>query len=197
MAHIETPRTDAGSLASMTNGYGIDDISAENTFMSPVKRDNDLVSQLRNNRGASLKTPRSRAPFGDRRNLPNAPGHGEFTPLLQSVTKKNLQRSGKQNGTAETPVFLKKGYKGAPSPALPAATPGLYSENSGSSFGTIEEETPVPQVASSSTQATPLAMLPKRDADGVLADQGNVLTLREQENVGSASMPHVISADDE
>ncbi|KAL8871377.1 MAG: hypothetical protein Q9174_002776 [Haloplaca sp. 1 TL-2023] len=184
MVQIDTPRTDAGSLPSMSNGYGIDDISAENTFMSPVKRDKDLVSQLRNNRGVSLKTPRSRAPFGDRRNLPNAPapGHGEFTPLLKSVTKKNMQRSGKHSGVAETPVFLKKGYKGASSPALPAATPGLYSENTGSSFGTIDEETPVPQVASSSTQATPLAVLPKRDADGVLANQGNGRTLREQEN---------------
>lgn len=183
MAYIETPRTDVDNSTSMANGFGIDDISAENTFMSPSKRENDLVSQLRSHRGVSLKTPRSRAPFGDRRNLPVAPGHGEFTPLLKSVAKNNLQRSARQNGVAETPAFLKKGYKGAPSPALPAATPGGYSENTGSSFGTTDEGTPVPQVASSSTQATPLAVLPKRDAEGVLADQGNVLTLREQENV--------------
>ncbi|KAL8700800.1 MAG: hypothetical protein Q9201_005257 [Fulgogasparrea decipioides] len=183
MTFAETPRTDAGTLTSMTNGYNIDDISAENTFLSPLKKENDLVSQLRNHRGVSLKTPRSRAPFGDRRNLPTAPGQGEFTPLLKSVAKKNLQRSGRRNGVAETPAFLKQDYDGASSPALPARTPGGYSENTGSSFGTTDDGTPVPQVASSSTQATPLATLPKRNAEGVLADQGNVLTLREQENI--------------
>lgn len=183
MAYIETPRTDAGNSTYMPNGYGIDDFSAENTFLSPSKKEKDLVSQLRNGGGISLKTPRPRPPFGDRRNLPVAPVHGEFTPLLKSVAKKNLQRSAKCNGVPETPAFLKKGYKDSGSPALPSATPGAYSENTGSSAGATEDETPVPQMASSSAQATPLAVLPKRDGEGVLTDQGNVLTLREQENV--------------
>lgn len=182
MAYTESPRTDAGNSTYMPNGYGLDDFSAENTFLSPSKKESDLVSQLRHGRGISLKTPRSRAPFGDRRNLPVAPVQGEFTPLLKSVAKKNLQRN-KPNGVPETPAFLKKGYKGADSPALPSATPGAYTENTGSSVGVTDEETPVPQIASSSAQATPLAALPKRDAEGVLTDQGNVLTLREQENV--------------
>ncbi|KAL8716883.1 MAG: hypothetical protein Q9225_005817 [Loekoesia sp. 1 TL-2023] len=182
MTFTETPRTDAGNSTYIPNGYGLDDFSAENTFLSPSKRENDLVSQLRHGRGINLKTPRSRAPFGDRRNLPVAPVQGEFTPLLKSVAKKDLQRN-KPNGVPETPAFLKKGYKGADSPALPSATPGAYSENTGSSVGVTDEGTPVPQIASSSAQATPLAALPKRDAEGVLTDQGNVLTLREQENI--------------
>ncbi|KAL8832954.1 MAG: hypothetical protein Q9170_004635 [Blastenia crenularia] len=183
MAYVETPRTDAGNSTYMPNGYGLDNISAENTFMSPSKREHDLVSQMRNGRGVSLKTPRSRVPFGDRRNLPVAPAQGEFTPLLKSVAKKNLQRSGKHNGVPETPAFLKRGYKGAGSPALPIKTPGTYSEDTGSSIGASDEATPVPQIASSSAQVTPLATLPKRNAEGVLTDQGNVFTLREQENI--------------
>lgn len=183
MAYSETPHTEAGNSTYMPNGYGIDDFSVENTFLSPSKKEKDLVSQLRNGRRISLKTPRSRPPFGDRRNLPVAPVQGEFTPLLKSVAKKNLQRSEKRNGVPETPAFLKKGYKDSGSPALPSATPGAYSENTGSSAGATEDETPVLQMASSSAQATPLAVLPKRDGEGVLTDQGNVLTLREQENV--------------
>ncbi|KAL8710461.1 MAG: hypothetical protein Q9220_004893 [cf. Caloplaca sp. 1 TL-2023] len=183
MAYVETPRTDAGNSTYMPDGYGLDDISAENTFMSPSKKEVDLVSQLRKNRAVSTKTPRSRQPFGDRRNLHVAPANGEFTPLLKSVAKQNLQKGIKLNGVPETPAFLKHGFKGTNSPALPAATPAAYSENTGSSVGAIDNETPVPQIASSSAQATPLAALPKRNAEGVLTDQGNVLTLREQENV--------------
>ncbi|KAI4253307.1 MAG: hypothetical protein LQ352_003774, partial [Teloschistes flavicans] len=183
MAYTDTPGAEAGNLTSTTTGFCIDDISAENTFLSPSKKEPDLVSQMRNHRGVNLKTPRSRAPFGDRRNLPVAPGQGEFTPLLKSVAKKNLQRAGRQNGGPDTPDFLKKGYKGAPSPALPARSLGGYSENTGSSVGTSDDGTPVPPVASSSAQATPLAILPKRNAEGVLVEQGNVLTLREQENI--------------
>ncbi|KAL8776970.1 MAG: hypothetical protein Q9194_002819, partial [Teloschistes cf. exilis] len=182
MEYIDTPGAGAGNLTSMTN-FGIDDISVENTFLSPSKKESDLISQMRNHRGVNLKTPRSRAPFGDRRNLPVAPGQGEFTPLLKSVAKKNLQKAGRQNGAPETPAFLKKGFKGDPSPALPARSLGAYSENTGSSVGISDDGTPVPPVASSSAQATPLAILPKRNAEGVFAEQGNVLTLREQENI--------------
>lgn len=185
---METPQTDAGNSTYMPNGYGLDDFSVENTFLSPSKKEKDLVSQLRNGRGISLKTPRSRPPFGDRRNLPLAPVQGEFTPLLKSVAKKNFQRSGKRTGAPETPSFLQKGSKGTDSPALPTATPGVYSENTGSSVGTTQDGTPVPPIASSSAQATPLAVLPKREGEGVLTDQGNVLTLREQENVNFRDM---------
>ncbi|KAL8652955.1 MAG: hypothetical protein Q9210_002380 [Variospora velana] len=183
MAYAESPRTDAGNSTYMANGYDLEDFSAENTFLSPSKKEKDLVSQLRDGRGISLRTPRPRAPLGDRRNLQAPPVHAEFTPLLKSVAKKNFQRSGKHDGVPETPAFLRKGYKGADSPALPTATPGAYSENTGSSIGASDDGTPVPQIASSSAQVTPLATLPKREGEGVLTDQGNVLTLREQENI--------------
>ncbi|KAI4144756.1 MAG: hypothetical protein LQ341_002579 [Variospora aurantia] len=183
MAYAETPRTDAGNSTYMANGYDLEDFSAENTFLSPSKKEKDLVSQLRNGRGISLRTPRPRAPLGDRRNLQAPPVNEEFTPLLKSVAKKNFQRSGKHEGVPETPAFLRKGYKGADSPALPTATPGAYSENTGSSIGASDDDTPVPQIASSSAQVTPLVILPKREGEGVLTDQGNVLTLREQENI--------------
>ena len=183
MAYPETPRTDAGD-STMPNGYDLDDISAENTFISPSKRDKDVVSQLlRNGRRTNINTPRSRVPFRDRGNLQTAPVRGEFTPLLGSVAKKNLQHNGKRNGAPETPVFLKNGYKGSNTPVLPTATPGAYSENTEGSLDAIDEETPVPQMASSSAQVTPLAALPKRDGEGVLTDQGNAMALREQENV--------------
>ncbi|KAL8846361.1 MAG: hypothetical protein Q9221_008540 [Calogaya cf. arnoldii] len=183
MAYPETPRTDAGD-STMPNGYDLDDISAENTFISPSKRDKDVVSQLlRNGRRTNINTPRSRVLFRDRGNLQTAPVRGEFTPLLGSVAKKNLQHNGKRNGAPETPVFLKNGYKGSNTPVLPTATPGAYSENTEGSLDAIDEETPVPQMASSSAQVTPLAALPKRDGEGVLTDQGNAMALREQENI--------------
>ncbi|KAL8844401.1 MAG: hypothetical protein Q9176_001311 [Flavoplaca citrina] len=185
MAYIETPRTDAGN-STMPNGFDLDDISAENTFISPSKKekDKDVVSQLlQNGRLNKQYTPRSRVPFRDRGNLQVAPVRGEFTPLLGSVAKKNAQQNGKRNGAPETPAFLKNGYKGSNTPILPSATPGACSENTEGSLDAIDEETPVPQMASSSAQATPLAALSKRDGEGVLADQGNAMALREQENI--------------
>ena len=195
MAYIETLGTDAGNSTYMPIGYGLDDISAENTFISPSKKDKgkDVASQpLRNGRRLGINTPRSRVPFRDRRNLQTAPGQGEFTPLLGSVAKNHLQRNGKRNGVPETPAFLKNGYKGSNTPVLPSATPGAYSENTGSSLGAVDEETPVPQIANSSVQATPIVTLPKREGDGLLTDQGNAMALREQENVCPPSNFHYI-----
>lgn len=188
MAYIDTPRTDADATY-MTNGHNLENFSVENSFLSPLKgKDGGLVDQLRAGRGINLKTPRARVPFADRRNLPAVPGRGEFTPLLQSVARKNLERNGKLSGAPETPAFLKASYKGGDSPALPAVDQSVvYGSDLGSSILGENDGTPIPQVTSSSAQSTPLAVLPKRDAAGVLADQGNVMTLREQENVGLAS----------
>jgi len=184
MAYIDTPRTEADATY-MTNGHNLENFSVENSFISPLKGKDDLASHMRNGRGISLKTPRAqRVPFADRCNLPVHPGRAEFTPLLQSVAKKNLERGSKINGAPETPAFLKASYKGADSPALPGVeASGLYGSDFGSSVLGENDGTPIPQVASSSAQSTPLAVLPKRDATGILNDQGNVMTLREQENV--------------
>lgn len=184
MAYIETPRTDAGNATYMSNAHNLENFSVENSFLSPSKSRDDLVSQLRNGRGLSLKTPRSRVPFTDRQNQPKAPLRGEFTPLLKSAARNSMLQKGKLSGAPQTPAFLKAGYKETNSPALPTAEiSAMYGDDTGSSVGVEGDGTPVPHVASSSAQSTPLAVLPKRDADGVLADQGNMMTLREQENV--------------
>lgn len=50
--------------------------------------------------------------------------------------------------------------------------------------GMTEEPTPLPQVASSSAQSTPLPTLPGRDGGGgVLNDGQKMMTLKEQEKV--------------
>ncbi len=188
MAYIETPRTDAGNATYMTNSHDFENFSVEPSLLSPLKRKDDIVSQLRNGRGISLKTPRARVPLADRRNLP---GRTEFTPLLQSVARKRLERNGngKLGGAPDTPAFLKASYQGGDSPALPGGdVSGVYGSDMGSSvLGDGDGDgTPMPQVASSSAQSTPLAVLPKRDAAGALTDQGNMMTLREQENVRAA-----------
>ena len=184
MAYIETPRTDTANATFVNNGHDFENFSVEHSVLSPIKRSEDIVSLMRNERGISLKTPRARPPLADRRNLPAARKSSEFTPLLQSVTKRNFERTGKSNGVPETPAFLKAGYRGNESPALPGGdTSAVYGSEFGSSVLGENGNTPMPQVASSSAQSTPLAVLPKRDTTGVLNDQGNLMTLREQENV--------------
>ena len=182
MAYIETPRTDAGDATFMTNGHDLENFSVEPSLLSPLKRKENLVSQMRTGRGNNLKTPRARVPLADRRNLP---GRAEFTPLLQSVARKKLERNGKLGGGLETPAFLKASYQGGDSPALPGDISGVYGSDMGSSVLGDAEGTPMPQVASSSAQSTPLPTLPNRDAAGALTDQGNMMTLREQENVSA------------
>lgn len=183
MAYIETPRTDAGNATFMTNGHNLEDFSIENSFVPPSKND-DLLHQMRNGRGLNLKTPRTRKPLANRRNLPNVPKPGEFTPLLKSVAKNNLNRNNKLRDGLETPAFLKNGLKGGDTPAMPGTESSrIYGEETASLAEGDNEGTPVPQVASSSAQSTPLA-LPQRDAGGVLTTEGNAMTLREQENVG-------------
>ena len=193
MAYIETPRTDAGNATYMTNGHDFENFSVEPSLLSPLKRKDDIVSHMRSGRGMSLNTPRARVPLADRRNLP---GRTEFTPLLQSVARKRLERNGKVGGAPETPAFLKASYQGGDSSVLPRGdVSGLYGSDLGSSMVGDGEGMPMPQVASSSAQSTPLAVLPKRDAAGVLADQGNMMTLREQENVSANSNLTTMNAD--
>jgi len=184
MACADTPRTDAGNATYMSNGQNLENFSVENSFLSPLKRKDDIISAMRSERGISLRTPRARVPFSDRRNLPTAPGRGEFTPLLHTVAKKNLERNAKLSGAPETPAFLKAGYQGSASPALPGGEASvIYGSELGSSVVGDSDGAPMPQIASSSAQSTPLATLPKREATGVLNDQGSLMTLREQENV--------------
>jgi hypothetical protein len=181
MAYMDTPQTDAGNATYMSNAYNLDDFSVENSILSPPKHKDDLVSQLRKGRGTSLKTPRSRVPFTDRRNLPTA-SRGEFTPLLQSAVKNNVLRKSKLGGGPQTPsIQQNRDPKRVAIP--PVEHLALYEDDTGSSAERMGDGTPVPDFASSSI-VSPLPDFPKRDAGRVLNGQGNVMTLREQENVG-------------
>ena len=91
--------------------------------------------------------------------------------------------TGSGRGGLKTPAALKPGYKFDNSPALPEASSLYEGVDSSEVTG---HGTPVASVASSSAVSTPLAILPKRGADGPL-DGGNMLTLREQEAVSPVS----------
>lgn len=186
MAYVETPRTDAGNATYVSESHNLENFSVEPSLLSPLKRKDDILSQMRTGRGLNLRTPRgARHPLAERQNLPTRPGRNEFTPLMRSVTKKNMERKAKGNGVPETPAFLKTNNLGSDTPALPGSeNSAMYATELGSSMLGENNSTPIPQVTSSSAQSTPLAALPKRDAAGVLNDQGNLMTLREQENVG-------------
>lgn len=183
--YIDTPHTTA-DISCLTNGIGrLDELSPEKSFASPAKG-RDLVQSLRNGRGLSLTTPRAgaRDPL---RLLPNAAGKkGEFTPLMMSVTKKNhMRRTSGAKAGAQSPSFLNSISNG-PMPALPRTGDDshIYEERTSSSAGDTANETPMPQaVMSSSAQSTPLAQLPGRDGRGGVVGDGNMMTLREQENV--------------
>lgn len=180
--YINTPQTTDASY--LTNGVDeLGDLSPEKTFLPPSQK-KDLISQMRNakSQGMNLKTPRagSRDPL---RLLPNGnQARSEFTPLMKSVTRNNIARrlSGKKSSASGTPSYLKGGY----TPALPklADLSHLEGENTSSSAGNAVDDTPMPHHASSSIQSTPLAQLPHRDAGGLIND-GNMMTLREQENI--------------
>lgn len=83
----------------------------------------------------------------------------------------------KLNGALSTPALLKPGYK-FDSPALPEASMMMDEQTNSSSVG---QDVSLPPAVSSSAISTPMA-LPKRGQEGIL-DNGNVLTLREQEAV--------------
>lgn len=194
--YIDTPQTTAGDKTYLTNGLDrLDELSPEKSFASPSK-DNDLLRQIqmtRKGNGLDIKTPRAggRAAL---RTLPNgALPKGEFTPLMKSVAKKNLMRraSGRGSALLETPAGLANGYKSnGQTPALPRGDLSqLYNDNTSSSVGDDAHATPLPQVATSSSQSTPLAQLPGRDGHGGVVGDGNLMTLREQEHVSIPSFP--------
>ncbi|KAK6364507.1 hypothetical protein LTS17_012130 [Exophiala oligosperma] len=183
MDYIHTPaQTHESSF--MTNAGGrLEDVSPEKSFHVP-SQGADLISQMRSAKlhsGASLKTPRAgtRDPL---RLLPNGnQGRSEFTPFLKSGTKENIARrlSGRKQATANTPSYLN-----GRTPALPRLSDlsRLEGEYTSSSAGRAVDDTPIPHHPSSSVRSTPLAQLPSRDAGGLVND-GNMMTLREQEGI--------------
>ncbi|OAX81608.1 hypothetical protein ACJ72_04051 [Emergomyces africanus] len=198
LPYIDTPRTEIDANATyMTNGFrsaarhnlsALD--SVENSFQSPSK-DRDLIKDLENGRSQkrskfSQKTPRvssqqhpTRNALHNRRNLPTVPPpKGEFTPMLNSASRNNFIRHGNTSrwGTGlETPGYRSNGN----TPGLPNMDMTGYGDESTNLDG---DPTPVPQMASSSAQSTPLPALPGRNGT-VIGDGHNMMTLREQENV--------------
>lgn len=202
--YIDTPRTEVdGNATYLTNGFrsaGKGNLSAldsvENSFQTPSK-DEDVLKVLgdgrrRSSGGFKLGTPRAgtgpkstKSALNDRRNLPAAaPAKGEFTPMMKSATKNNYLRNMSTTrgaGGPKTPAYLRASYRSnANTPGLPPMDmTGIDEEDA-----TDDQPTPLPQAASSSVQSTPLPFLPGRDGGGVLSD-GQNMTLKEQENVGS------------
>lgn len=201
LPYIDTPRTEIdGNATYLTNGFrsvGRTNLSAldsvENSFHTPSK-DNDVLKGFDEGRrrvsgNMKLGTPRAvSGPKSTRsalRHLPAAgPAKGEFTPLMKSATKNNyLKNVPGIRGTdgPRTPGYVRDGNRaGGNTPGLPPIDmSGIYEEDA-----TVDQATPLPQVASSSVQSTPLPGLLGREGRGVLGD-GQNMTLREQERVSA------------
>ncbi|EAS36536.3 spindle-pole body protein [Coccidioides immitis RS] len=198
--YIDTPRTQVGNATYLNTGFrsttrhnlsALD--SLENSFHSPSE-DRDLLKSGENKRSRksddfSLRTPRAgpaprsaKGGMQSRRNLPTAAiPRGEFTPLMKSVTKNNfLRNTGK--GGPETPAFLRNDYRDPNTPGLPRIEASeIYEDRSMNSINE-NDATPIPEVASSSPQSTPLPVLPSRNGGGGVLGDDNMMTLREQES---------------
>lgn len=197
LPYIDTPRTEVdGNATYLTNGLrsaGRHNLSAlESSFHTPSKDEDVLAAGRRRSSNAfKLTTPRAgsgpkstKSALNDRRQLPTAgPAKGEFTPLMQSVTRNNAMKNMFSNrGAADpkTPSYLRAGHRSnANTPGLPPMEMTDIDEED----TTDNQPTPLPQVASSSAQSTPLPTLPGRNGEGVLNDGQNMMTLKEQEKV--------------
>ncbi|KAK2738824.1 hypothetical protein FQN55_000380 [Onygenales sp. PD_40] len=207
LPYIDTPRTEVDANATyLTHGFrsaarhnlsALD--SVENSFQSPSK-DHDIIKTLENGRNRkrsefSLNTPRvgsrlnpARNALHDRHNLPSVPPpKGEFTPMLNSATRKNFLRHGtstRRRSTHETPAIVRGGgYRSnRNTPGLPNMDMSRAYDDDSTNLDGDGDPTPVPQITSSSPQSTPLPTLPGRNGT-VMGDGHNMLTLREQENV--------------
>ncbi|KAF3926392.1 hypothetical protein AA313_de0204038 [Arthrobotrys entomopaga] len=170
-------------------GFSSPQFSPEKTFVQP-REDNLLRPGAVGNkntlpkRGPSLAlggpkstlniTTPSRPPLGDRTNRKS---NNEFTPLLKSVHKNNMNGNIDRinAAVARTPISLKhmEMYAGG-TPQLPR---GDSSGIDASSYN--DENTPIAQPADSSDVSTPI---PRIGGKGGVLDDGQ-LTLREQEKI--------------
>ncbi|KAL7923203.1 hypothetical protein ACQKWADRAFT_320216 [Trichoderma austrokoningii] len=179
---LDTPQSNFGDATYLGRQPDFADISQEASFLSPEK-DGDLLQQLRNggrSNGVNIRTPRQRAALADRRNLPSNVGGGEFTPLLKSATRNSTRRNGKENSTAvaATPAALRSLLEEDEMTPLPRMEGSAYSNRNASFL-----DNDFPPIASSAS-TTPMGPPPRRNIldKGPLQD-GNQLSLREQENV--------------
>ena len=177
---LDTPRTNIGDATYLSRAPDFADISQEVSFQSPGK-DGNLLQQLRQGRsnGIDIRTPRRRGPLADRRNLPPSVGGAEFTPLLKSATRNSIKRRGKENDATvlNTPALDRIDEDDVT--ALPRMDTSIYTGSRNQSY----LDNTLPQVETSSAASTPLALPPRRGADKDPLNDGNQLSLREQENV--------------
>ena len=167
MAHLlDTPRTEVGDMTRFTTNEP--SFSIEETFHAPTDRDN-LFKQM-----GGARTPR--AQLTARRNLS---AKNEFTPMLKSATaNRTRQVNGLLDGKITTPIAMKPGFQVSNTP-LPE--PSMFDVQSSSFADSVDERTQLPD-PNSSTMSTPMA-LPRRAEGEMDNGNGNVLTLREQEDV--------------
>ena len=183
MALSKIATTDAENATHLLDTQSTYDHPTEHSSIWPIKTDSDLILQLDDHHGTKLRTPSMRRPFTNRRNVTATPSQ-EFTPLLKSITKRNTFRAARVISASHTPAFLRAGYEGKESPALQAPeSSAIYEDETRSSINAQHEPVPKVSIESSSAQSTPLAVLPKRNVEGVVNDQGTMMPLREQENV--------------
>ncbi|KAI0517746.1 hypothetical protein F5B22DRAFT_602196 [Xylaria bambusicola] len=176
---MDTPRTNVGDATYLGRQPPDFDLTLEPSFHAPSK-DNDLVQQLRNGRAANLRTPRgSRAPFGDRRNLPAGLGGSEFTPMLKSATRNSARKRGKENTNGLTTPALGKINEDMDMTNVPVES-SLFGPSRNLSY---VDATPLPEADASSTASTPLVLPTRRGGNQGPLQDGNQLSLREQEKV--------------
>lgn len=167
---IGTPKPDATTTSFNSEDFdGLNQLGIEASFVAPQK--NDILSRGR--RQYDLATPRGgRGPL---QLLPNGaqarPGRAEFTPLMKSAAKNNMSKKLSMSARRKTTI------PDTPGMALPRLEESMVSNSS----ATRNDYTPMPQQVSSSVASTPLAQLPARD--GAVVNDGNVMTLREQEGI--------------
>ncbi|KAI0467306.1 hypothetical protein F4859DRAFT_274454 [Xylaria cf. heliscus] len=176
---MDTPRSNLGDATYLGRPPPDFDMTQEPSFQSPSK-DNNLVQQLRNGRALNLRTPRgSRAPLGDRRNLPAGIGGSEFTPMLKSATRNSARRRGKENTNGLATPALGKIDEDMDMTNVPVES-SLFGPSRNMSYVAA---TPLPEVEASSTASTPMVQPTRRRGDKGPLQDGNQLSLREQENV--------------
>ena len=178
---LDTPRTNIGDATYLSHKPDFADISQEASFQSPGK-DNNLLQQLRNGRrggGINLRTPRRGGPLADRINLPPSVGGAEFTPLLKSATRNSVRRRDKENrnSLSNTPGLDRVNEDDMT--LLPRGETSIYTGSRNQSY----LDNTLPQVDTSSAASTPLALPARRGGDKGPLQDGNQLSLREQENV--------------
>lgn len=174
---MDTPR---GGDSTVIHDFEHDFPSMEASFQSPGLDRNVLAgmnqannNRTRNRRGQERVTPRRPGLFGGANNKPT--GRQEFTPLLKSI-QKNQMRNKMRGGTEGTPDFFDQGKYGN-SPSLPG------NSTNGDSYADDADTTIGQSLPNSSGVSSPMELPKRRDSGGVLQQDGQMMTLREQERV--------------